>query len=77
MEASFHPAAFFIVPCFFPSTSRSSVLLHPRPFPPFSSQVADQVGGRWLAIWVAVAAACSQVGQYQAEMATDSYLLQV
>jgi len=35
-----------------------------------------QVGGRWLAVWVLGAAAFSQVGQYQAEMASDSYQLQ-
>jgi len=34
------------------------------------------VGGRWLAVFVIVAAAFSQVGQYQAEMASDSYQLQ-
>lgn len=32
-----------------------------------------QVGGKWMAVWIMVAAACSQVGQYQAEMASDSY----
>jgi len=35
-----------------------------------------QVGGTWLAIFVIIAAAFSQVGQYQAEMASDSYQLQ-
>ncbi|PNH00173.1 hypothetical protein TSOC_014020, partial [Tetrabaena socialis] len=34
------------------------------------------VGGPWLAGWICVAAACSQVGQYQAEMASDSYQVQ-
>ncbi|EFJ45190.1 amino acid carrier 4, partial [Volvox carteri f. nagariensis] len=38
--------------------------------------VAKQVGGPWLAAWIIVAAACSQVGQYQAEMASDSYQVQ-
>ncbi|GIL60391.1 hypothetical protein Vafri_14994 [Volvox africanus] len=38
--------------------------------------VAQQVGGSWLAAWIIVAAACSQVGQYQAEMASDSYQVQ-
>mmetsp|Transcript_23117 Transcript_23117/g.63828 ORF Transcript_23117/g.63828 Transcript_23117/m.63828 type:complete len:649 (+) Transcript_23117:185-2131(+) len=38
--------------------------------------VAQQVGGPWLAVWVLGAAAFSQVGQYQAEMASDSYQLQ-
>mmetsp|Transcript_4121 Transcript_4121/g.11811 ORF Transcript_4121/g.11811 Transcript_4121/m.11811 type:complete len:657 (-) Transcript_4121:1518-3488(-) len=42
----------------------------------FFGRVADMIGGRWLAVWVMVAAACSQVGQYQAEMASDSYMLQ-
>ncbi len=35
-----------------------------------------QVGGQWLAVWVVIAAACSSIGQFQAEMASDSYLLQ-
>lgn len=38
--------------------------------------VAQQVGGQWLAIWVVIAAGASQVGQYQAEMSSDSYQLQ-
>ncbi|KAG2487400.1 hypothetical protein HYH03_013969 [Edaphochlamys debaryana] len=38
--------------------------------------VAQQVGGPWLAAWIVVAAACSQIGQYQAEMASDSYQVQ-
>ncbi|GFR49932.1 hypothetical protein Agub_g12036, partial [Astrephomene gubernaculifera] len=38
--------------------------------------VAQKVGGSWLAAWIVVAAACSQVGQYQAEMASDSYQVQ-
>jgi len=42
----------------------------------YYGRVAQQVGGRWLAVWIMVAAACSQVGQYQAEMASDSYQLQ-
>ncbi|KXZ49449.1 hypothetical protein GPECTOR_21g675 [Gonium pectorale] len=42
----------------------------------YYGQVAQQVGGPWLAGWVVVAAACSQVGQYQAEMASDSYQVQ-
>jgi amino acid transporter len=33
-------------------------------------------GGKWLAAWILVAAAASQVGQYQAEMASDAYQLQ-
>lgn len=38
--------------------------------------VATQVGGPWLAWWIVVAAAVSQLGQFQAEMSTDSYQLQ-
>lgn len=37
--------------------------------------VADKVGGSWLAWWVVMAAAVSQLGQFQAEMSTDSYQL--
>eukprot|EP00890_Picochlorum_soloecismus_P000529 jgi/Picsp_1/1477/NSC_04955-R1_neutral amino acid transport protein len=37
--------------------------------------VAKQVGGSWLAWWIVVAAAVSQLGQFQAEMSTDSYQL--
>jgi amino acid transporter len=33
-------------------------------------------GGKWLAGWVLLAAAASQVGQYQAEMASDAFQLQ-
>ncbi|MEW5319489.1 MAG: hypothetical protein WDW38_010637 [Sanguina aurantia] len=42
----------------------------------FITALAMQVGGKWLALWVMVAAASSQVGQYQAEMASDSYQVQ-
>ena len=35
-----------------------------------------QVGGAWLAWWIVAAAAVSQVGQFEAEMSTDSYQLQ-
>ncbi|GLC39294.1 hypothetical protein PLESTB_001574500 [Pleodorina starrii] len=42
----------------------------------YYGMVAQQVGGSWLAVWIIVAAACSQVGQYQAEMASDSYQVQ-
>lgn len=38
--------------------------------------VAQTVGGHWLAVWVLCAAAFSQIGQFQAEMASDSYQLQ-
>ena len=43
----------------------------------FYGHVADEYGGHWLAIWVVVAAASSSIGQFQAEMASDSYQLQV
>jgi amino acid transporter len=33
-------------------------------------------GGKWLAGWILLAAAASQVGQYQAEMASDAFQLQ-
>ena len=42
----------------------------------FYSKVADQVGGKWLALWIVVAAVFAQVGQFQAEMASDSYQVQ-
>jgi hypothetical protein len=35
-----------------------------------------QVGGQWLAGWIVAAAAASSIGQYQAEMSSDSYQLQ-
>lgn len=35
-----------------------------------------QVGGNWLAWWIVLAAAASQIGQFQAEMSSDSYQLQ-
>jgi hypothetical protein len=37
---------------------------------------ATQVGGNWLAWWIVLAAAASQIGQFQAEMSSDSYQLQ-
>jgi hypothetical protein len=37
---------------------------------------APQVGGNWLAWWIVLAAAASQIGQFQAEMSSDSYQLQ-
>lgn len=37
--------------------------------------VGDRVGGRWLGWAVVGAAMVSQVGQFEAEMSTDSYLL--
>jgi hypothetical protein len=36
---------------------------------------ALQVGGNWLAWWIVLAAAASQIGQFQAEMSSDSYQL--
>ncbi|KAJ9529358.1 hypothetical protein QJQ45_013786 [Haematococcus lacustris] len=42
----------------------------------YYAKVAKDLGGSWLAVWVLFAAAFSQVGQYQAEMASDSYQLQ-
>eukprot|EP00879_Flechtneria_rotunda_P007417 GHRR01007781.1.p1 GENE.GHRR01007781.1~~GHRR01007781.1.p1 ORF type:complete len:454 (+),score=154.91 GHRR01007781.1:1207-2568(+) len=42
----------------------------------YYGKVAQQVGGNWLAWWIVLAAAASQVGQFQAEMSSDSYQLQ-
>ncbi|KAI8466644.1 MAG: amino acid permease-domain-containing protein [Monoraphidium minutum] len=42
----------------------------------FYGKVAQQVAGDWLAWWVVLAAAASQVGQFQAEMASDAFQLQ-
>ncbi|GAX81477.1 hypothetical protein CEUSTIGMA_g8906.t1 [Chlamydomonas eustigma] len=42
----------------------------------FYGRVAEKFGGHWLAVWVVVAAASSSIGQFQAEMASDSYQLQ-
>lgn len=42
----------------------------------YFTEVARKVGGSWLAYWVVAAAACSQVGQYQAELSSDSYQVQ-
>ena len=42
----------------------------------FFGRVAQTVAGDWLAWWVVVAAAASQIGQFQAEMASDAYQLQ-
>lgn len=38
--------------------------------------VGEIVGGKWLGWWVVAAAAVSQVGQFEAEMSTDSFQLQ-
>ncbi len=42
----------------------------------FYGKVAQDYGGHWLAVWVVIAAASSSIGQFQAEMASDSYQLQ-
>ena len=41
----------------------------------YFATVAQHVGGKWLAWWIVVAAAVSQLGQFEAEMSTDSYQL--
>jgi len=41
----------------------------------YFSAVADMVAGRWLVALMVAAAAVSQLGQYQAEMSSDSYQL--
>lgn len=41
----------------------------------YFADVAQLVGGRWLAWWVVAAAAVSQIGQFQAEMSSDSFQL--
>lgn len=38
--------------------------------------VAEMVAGKWLAWWIVAAAAVSQIGQFEAEMSTDSFQLQ-
>jgi amino acid transporter len=38
--------------------------------------IAEHIGGKWLAWWLVVAAAVSQLGQFEAEMSTDSFQLQ-
>lgn len=42
----------------------------------YFADVGEKVGGKWLAWWIVVAAAVSQLGQFEAEMSTDSYQLQ-
>lgn len=42
----------------------------------YYGQIADQIGGRWLAVWILAAAAASNIGQFQAEMSSDAYQLQ-
>lgn len=34
-----------------------------------------QVGGHWLSWWMVAAAAVSQIGQFEAEMSSDSFQL--
>eukprot|EP00873_Tetraselmis_striata_P018488 jgi/Tetstr1/438752/TSEL_027261.t1 len=41
----------------------------------YFAKVADQVAGKWLVVLMVIAAAVSQLGQYQAEMSSDSYQL--
>eukprot|EP00192_Tetraselmis_astigmatica_P024508 CAMPEP_0117685310 /NCGR_PEP_ID=MMETSP0804-20121206/21661_1 /TAXON_ID=1074897 /ORGANISM="Tetraselmis astigmatica, Strain CCMP880" /LENGTH=345 /DNA_ID=CAMNT_0005496553 /DNA_START=400 /DNA_END=1437 /DNA_ORIENTATION=+ len=41
----------------------------------YFAKVADKVAGRWLVYLMVLAAAVSQLGQYQAEMSSDSYQL--
>jgi amino acid transporter len=41
----------------------------------YFADIGILVGGRWLGWWIVVAAAVSQVGQFQAEMVTDSFQL--
>ena len=36
----------------------------------------SQVGGKWLRWWMIAAAAVSQIGQFEAEMSSDSFQLQ-
>ena len=43
----------------------------------YFSHVAEVVAGRWLVYLMVAAAAVSQLGQYQAEMSSDSYQLLV
>jgi amino acid transporter len=42
----------------------------------YYGKVAQTVAGDWLAWWVVVAAAASQIGQFQAEMSSDAFQLQ-
>ena len=37
--------------------------------------VGVQVGGHWLSWWMVAAAAISQIGQFEAEMSSDSFQL--
>ncbi|EFN50801.1 hypothetical protein CHLNCDRAFT_37683 [Chlorella variabilis] len=42
----------------------------------YFAAVGQKVGGKWLAWWIVAAAAISQIGQFEAEMSSDSYQLQ-
>lgn len=42
----------------------------------FFATLAERVGGKWLAWWIVCAAAISQIGQFEAEMSSDSFQLQ-
>ena len=35
----------------------------------------SQIGGHWLSWWMVAAAAVSQIGQFEAEMSSDSFQL--
>ncbi|KAI3434372.1 hypothetical protein D9Q98_002451 [Chlorella vulgaris] len=42
----------------------------------YFAAVGQTVGGKWLAWWIVAAAAVSQIGQFEAEMSSDSFQLQ-
>lgn len=42
----------------------------------YFAAIGEHIGGKWLAWWIVAAAAVSQVGQFEAEMSSDSYQLQ-
>ncbi|KAK9812978.1 hypothetical protein WJX72_006764 [[Myrmecia] bisecta] len=42
----------------------------------FYASLAEKIGGRWLGWWIVAAAAVSQIGQFEAEMSSDSFQLQ-
>jgi amino acid transporter len=42
----------------------------------YFATIAEHVGGKWLAWWIVCAAAISQIGQFEAEMSSDSFQLQ-
>ena len=41
-----------------------------------TATLLSQVGGKWLRWWMIAAAAVSQIGQFEAEMSSDSFQLQ-